>query len=192
MKTNKHELKLFNAEIMKQSDELYFHFLSVPSYSDDLKNLFDLSIAQIWNGIDGDEELEIVKLELKNWMESKAKDPNKKCGFVAEFLCHSYLIKLDFEQHFLFKNLEETKSMKKGFDGLYQLNEEIWIYESKSTLPTTVTANHNSNISEAFNDIKKKISVKKLNSDQKPIDPWTNAISHASQIQVKPNMTLIQ
>ena len=40
--------------------------------------------------------------------------------------------------------------MKKGFDGLYLKDNEILLYESKSTLPTTGKKSHNSDISEAY------------------------------------------
>lgn len=191
METSVKKTKLFNSYILKKTEKLWFHFLNISSYTEDIKKLFDNSIAQILNGIEGDPDIELAKIEFKNWLISKENDQLKRCGFVAEFLCHVYLSQLEFQQHFLFRNLEETKSMKKGFDGLYQLKEEIWIYESKSSLHTTKDANHNSNISEAYNDIKNKLSGKKLDSQGQPIDPWTNAISHASQIQIKPDKTLI-
>lgn len=126
---------------------------------------------------------------MQNWFYKK--DENKKAGFVAEFFCHLYMKELDFEQHFIFQNLEEQGSMKKGFDGLYQLNEEMWIYESKSSLSTTKVSNHNKNIGEAFHDIDKKLQGKKFDSNKKPISPWNNAVNHASLLQVNPNKTLI-
>ncbi len=112
-------------------------------------------------------------------------------ALLLSFFCHLYLNQNDFEQHFIFKNLEETNSMKKGFDGVYQSQDEIWLYESKSSLPDTEGATHNANISEAFNDINKNLNGKKIDSSKNPIDPWSNAINHASLLQVKPDMTLI-
>jgi hypothetical protein len=172
-----------------KKNKLSFHFINIEDYDSKLKESLDKGIASIWNGVLGDDDIEIVKIELQNWFYKK--DENKKAGFVAEFFCHLYMKQLDFEQHFIFQNLEEPGSMKKGFDGLYQLNEEMWIYESKSSLSTTKDSNHNKNIGDAFHDIDKKLQGKKLDSNKKPISPWSNAVKHASLLQVNPNKTLI-
>lgn len=177
------------SKICKVSETLSFHFLNIKEYDDDFKKLIDENISKICNGILGDSDIDIIKIELKRWFDGK--DDTKKCGFVAEFLCHLYMKQLNFEQHFLFRNLEETNSMKKGFDGVYMFQDEIWLYESKSTLHTTLNVKHNANIGEAFWDINKKLNGTKLDSKKNPIDPWTNAISHASLQQVNPNKTLI-
>jgi len=173
----------------KLSDNLYFHFLNIGDYDDDFKKLIDTNISSICNGVLGDSDIDIIKIELKRWFVGK--DESKKCGFIAEFFCHLYMKQLNFEQHFLFRNLEETNSMKKGFDGVYRYQDEIWLYESKSSLHTTLNATHNSNIGEAFRDINKKLNGTKLDTHKNPIDPWTNAISHASLQQINPNKTLI-
>ena len=77
--------------------------------------------------------------------------------------------------------------MKKGFDGLYMQTGEYWIYESKSTLPTTKDGTHNANVSEAYNDLKKKIEgVNHANN------PWKNAYSHVMNRAIKENATLSQ
>jgi hypothetical protein len=88
--------------------------------------------------------------------------------------------------------LEDKGSMKKGFDGLYQMDNEMWLYESKSSLPTTISANHNSNISEAYNDIKSKLKGTKTNNNGNPISPWDNAVNHALIANIDHNKTLIQ
>lgn len=182
--------KVFNAHVVEIiSNKLSFHFINIENYDGRFKKIMDESITSIWNGVLGDDDLEVVKLELKNWFVDK--DYKKKAGFIAEFFCHLYMKFLKYEQHFIFQNLEEQGSMKKGFDGLYQLNNEMWLYESKSSLHTTTSANHNSNIGEAFHDIDKKLQGKKLDQHGNPISPWRNAVSHASQVQVNPSMTLI-
>jgi hypothetical protein len=180
--------KLISKEC-KISDKLSFHFLSIRDYDDNFKKLIDENISSICNGILGDNDIDIIKIELKRWFDGK--DNSKKSGFVAEFFCHLYMKQLNFEQHFLFRNLEETNSMKKGFDGVYVFQDEMWLYESKSSLSTTLDATHNSNIGEAFRDINKKLNGTKLDIKKNPIDPWTNAINHASLQQVNPNKTLI-
>lgn len=186
MESNPFDIRLINIK----KNKLNFHFINIEDYSDELINFLDNSVASIWNGILGDTDIELVKIELQNWFYKK--DENKRAGFVAEFFCHLYMKQLNFEQHFVFQNLEEQGSMKKGFDGLYQLDNEMWIYESKSSLSTTNTANHNANIGEAFHDIDKKIKGKKLNSNNQPISPWSNALFHSSLAQVNIDETLIE
>lgn len=182
-------MKKLESHIIKVSDKLSFHFLDIEDYDSDFINMIDNYILSICNGVLGDNDIEMLKKELKRWFQDK--DSTKIIGFIAEFFCHLYLNQNNFEQHFIFKNLEETNSMKKGFDGVYQSEDNIWLYESKSSLPDTKDATHNANISEAFNDINKKINGTKLDSSKNPIDPWSNAINHASLLQVKPNITLI-
>lgn len=171
-------------------DKLSFHFINIEDYDEAFKEFINESITSIWNGILGDNDLDDVRIEIKNWFDGK--DNKKKAGFIAEFFCHLYMKSLGYEQHFIFQNLEEQGSMKKGFDGLYQLNNEMWLYESKSSLHTTENASHNSNIGEAYNDIDKKIQGKKLDSNNNPISPWSNAMYHASLSQVKQDKSLIE
>ncbi len=185
-------MKKLESKIINVSNELSFHFLNLENYDDNIKKLIDENIASIWNGILGDNDIDFVKIEILGWFDGKDKDQKKQCGFIAEFFCHLYLKQLDFEQYFLFQNLEEKGSMKKGFDGLYQFEEEIWLYESKSSLPDTLNANHNSNVGEAYNDIVKKITGNKLDIRKNPISPWSNALNHASLIQVNSEKTLIE
>lgn len=167
----------------KISDKLSLHFLNIGDYDDGFRKLIDENISSICNGILGDNDIDIIKIELKRWFDGK--DASKKSGFVAEFFFHLYMKQLNFEQHFLFRNLEETNSMKKGFDGVYRFQDEIWLYESKSSLHTTLDATHNSNIGEAFRDINKKLNGSKLDIKKNPIDPWTNAINHANDNETK-------
>lgn len=178
------------SHIVNKTDKLSFHFLGIQDYDANFIKMLDNNICSICNGILGDEDLYIIKIELVRWFQDK--DEKKKIGFIAEFFCHLYLKQISFEQHFIFRNLEETNSMKKGFDGVYQNEDGIWLYESKSSLPSTSTATHNSNIGEAFNDIKKKINGTKTDASGNPTDPWSNAIHHAGLMSVKPDKTLIQ
>jgi len=172
------------------SENLKIHYLDIGDYDDNIIMAIKNNISKICNGIAGDKDIDVLKIEIRNWFVGK--DEAKKHGFIAEFFCHLYLNQLDFKQHFLFKNLEETKSMKKGFDGLYQFENEIFLYESKSSLSTTTTATHNSNIGEAYRDLRDKLNGSKLDAHGNPIDLWSNAVNHASLQQVNPNKTLIQ
>ena len=99
-------------------------------------------------------------------------EEEKKVGAIAEFFIHLYLKINKYEQYCLFQNLEEDKSFKKGFDGLYAINNEKWLVESKST--EKIDKRHHSKISEAYNDLNKKVTGKESNN------PWKNAYNHAS------------
>ena len=185
---------LFAATIINVNgdDKLIFHFLNIEDYNEPFKELIDKYIVSIYDNTFNNEEMQLVKEQLKEWFKEKKSDENKKSGFVAEFICHLYINQLNYEQHFLFKNLEEQGSMKKGFDGLYKMNDEMWLYESKSSLSTTSSANHNSNISDAYNDMKAKLKGTKTNKNGNPISPWDNAVNHAIVASVDNNKTLIQ
>ena len=171
------------------SESLIIHFIDIGDYDNAIKEAIQNNISKICNGIAGDDDIEVLKIEMRNWF--LGKDDAKVCGFISEFFCHLYLNQLNFEQHFLFRNLEETRAMKKGFDGVYQFNNELFLYESKSTLPTT-DSTHNANIGEAYRDLRDKLNGSKLDSQGNPLDPWANAVHHASLQQIDPDKSLIQ
>lgn len=177
---------MFGRYKIKVSDKITLHFISIETYSPRLKQYIEENIYQIWNGdnetIESINDIKITKTELKNLLEKKT--DLQKNGIVSEFICHLYLRANKFKQHFLFSNLEE-KGMKKGFDGLYGINDEFYIYESKSSLETTLTATHNSNISEAYNDLKKKIEGSNTTNN-----PWKNAYHHSTLRSVNFNDTI--
>ena len=177
---------MFGRYKIKISDKITFHFVNIDSYTPKLKNYIEKNIHQIWNGdnevIESKNDIRIAKAELKNLINKKS--ALQKNGIVSEFICHLYLRANKFNQHFLFSNLEE-KGMKKGFDGLYGINNEFYIYESKSSLETTHDATHNANISEAYNDLKKKIEGSNTTND-----PWKNAYHHSTLRSVNFNDTI--
>ncbi len=186
-------MSVFNVQVINvNTNKLVFHFINIEDYDVSFKKLIDNYIVSIYDSTFDDKDILLVKQQLKEWFEEKKSDENKKAGFVAEFICHLYINQLDYEQHFLFNNLEEQGSMKKGFDGLYQRDDEMWLYESKSSLPTTISANHNSNISEAYHDIRDKLQGKKTTKSNNPISPWNNAVKHAEIAKIDDNETLIQ
>ncbi|ALR29289.1 hypothetical protein ATE47_01515 [Chryseobacterium sp. IHB B 17019] len=170
------------------NDKSVLHFISIENYSAELIERICAEVGKIWNGdLDGEDDLDLIKAELRELFDGKS--DKQKHGLVSEFICHLYLRSSGYEQHFLFRNLEE-KGMKKGFDGLYILDDYYWLYESKSTLPTTAGASHNANISEAYNDLKKK--VEGTYDETKKNNPWKNAYSHAANRAIKENATLSQ
>lgn len=167
---------MFGRYKIKITDKITLHFLSIDNYSERLQRYIESNIHQIWNGdnetIESAEDIKIVKTELLSLLEKKS--DVQKIGIVSEFICHLYLRANNYDQHFLFRNLEE-KGMKKGFDGLYLIGNDFFIYESKSSLESTTDATHNGNISEAYHDLRKKIEG--INDTN---DPWRNAYNHAS------------
>ena len=62
----------FNTKVLViKKDKLTFHFINMDNYDDVFKKFINVSIASIWNGVFGDDDLEVVKLELKNWFVNK-------------------------------------------------------------------------------------------------------------------------
>lgn len=178
-------MNIFNETIIYVNKKVSFNFLNIENYNNDLIKLIESEIGFIRNGDLNDEELKDVKRRIKIWIDRKKKDERAKNGFIAEFICHLYLRQNRFEQYSLFKNLEE-RGPKKGFDGLYVLNNEMWLVESKST--TVLTNTHNSEINKAYKDIKTKLESSEENVGVN--DPWENAKHH---IQIaNPNKTLIE
>ena len=135
------------------------------------------NIVSICEGNSGT-DLEITKIRLRDYL--KKKELNQRIGAIAEFYIHLFLKFLGYKQNFLFLNLEEN-SIKKGFDGYFSFNGEEWIVESKSGIDVT----HKAKVSEAYRDLKKKITTKEKNN------PWHNAYNHASLIDVGADKTVI-
>lgn len=177
---------MFGRYKIKLDERVTFHFLNLEDYSPRLLAYIEQNIHYIWNGdneaMESLEDLKVTKQELLDTIKNKVQE--QKIGWVAEFICHLYIRANAFKQHFLFSNLEE-KGMKKGFDGLYLKDDLFFILESKSSLESTTTATHNSNISEAYNDLKKKIEgVNPTNN------PWKNAYNHANSRSINYNDTI--
>lgn len=144
-----------------------------------MKIELDKYITEIWeentNGKNSDVKKQILKYlgEMQN---------DKKIGVIAEFFIHIYLKMNKYEQYCLFQNMEEDRSFKKGFDGVYSIKNENWLVESKST--EKIEKKHHSKILEAYTDLNKKVTGKESNN------PWKNAYNHASSrdLQVPDNV----
>lgn len=174
---------MFRCNTYTISDKITFNFLNIEDYPPQLIAEIDDKLGRIWNGdLDADvSNISIIKSQLKSLFYQKSEA--QKHGIIAEFICHLYLRSIGYDQYFLFQNLEEG-SMKKGFDGLYVRSNDYWLFESKCTLPTTKGGEHNSNIGEAYRDLKKKIETKVDN------DPWNNAYNHTMHRAIPENKTL--
>lgn len=159
----------FIVDVYEVEDSKVILILDITDMSKELEEKIDQYIIQIWEGnTDGD--ISYVKKEILKYLGEISEE--KKIGAIAEFFIHLYLKMNGYDQYCLFQNLEEDKSFKKGFDGLYALDNENWLVESKSTESTDVK--HHSKILEAYNDLKNKVEGKSLNN------PWKNAYNHAN------------
>lgn len=122
----------------------------------------------------------------KNLYKNYSKDLSTvKTGAIAEFFMHIFLSKKGFHQECKFLNLEDINGIKKGFDGVYSYNEELWISESKSGDSMSIGINHQSKINEAYRDLEDKFSSKTDNN------PWENAYNHANNIDINTTDTLL-
>ncbi len=151
------------------------HVVDIEDLDDGLKRCFDAKFIKICEGNSGT-DLSLVKLRLRKFLGTK-RGKTTELGAISEFIVHQYLNEIGFEPQFLYFNLEE-QSIKKGFDGYYVLDEEEWIFESKSGSINTKTISHPSKIREAYLDLKDKVGGKAKNN------PWQNAYQHANLIDV--------
>lgn len=165
---------LFNVTLFSE-DNITISVFDVEELSDELKCFIDDNIHQICLGEPGD--LSCVKLDLRDRINGW-NDDNKKIGSIAEFFVHLYLKHEGYQQECLFFNLEE-RSLKKGFDGVYSIGEQLWFVESKSGFISTSGVTHASKIREAYNDVKTKITTGVSNN------PWLNAYNHARVVKTK-------
>ena len=132
-----------------------------------LEKYIENYMSEIVRGAIFSNELEIAKKEIIDLMSKKTDLQN--IGLVGEFFMHVVLRYIGFTQQSVFNNLEES-SLKKGFDGLYSIGNELWISESKSGFSQGLL--HKSKITEALNDLKEKLTGRSNNN------PFRNALYH--------------
>jgi len=167
--------QIFDAECRDLGNGNHLHFINIPSLDNGISALIDSSIVSICEGA-AETSLATIKQRLISFLATK-RGSTLEMGAIAEFFGHLYLNEIGFTQEFLFLNLEEG-SIKKGFDGYYSLDDETWIYESKSGSSATQGISHKSKIAAAYADLKDKICGNAKNN------PWQNAYNHASHIDV--------
>lgn len=141
------------------------YHLILSDYKEILK-IVDDEIVNIY-GLNYGYSLNIIKKSIYNNIKNKS--DKQKYGICAEFFMHLFLKTLGYKQKFVFSNLEEN-SMKKGFDGFYELNKNFWIAESKCAIKANLK--HKDKINEALKDIDTKVSNTNGNN------PWENAYNH--------------
>lgn len=148
----------------------FLHVIEIESISDALAKLIDEKIRIVTEG-NTDTDISLIKKRLYDFLQRKKNTTIEK-GAVAEFMIHIYMNVAGFKQEFIFWNLEE-RSIKKGFDGYYTMNNEEWILESKSGSASVSGNSHISKFGEAYKDLEKKIK------DAEGNNPWRNAYTHA-------------
>jgi hypothetical protein len=126
--------------------------------------------------------LALVKTKIKSFLKKKRKS-NQEIGAIAEYFVHLFLRDRGLKPQSLITNLEEN-SLKKGFDGLYILEKEEWLCESKSGSLMTAGVCHTSKVKEAYKGLQNKISGKD------PNNPWQNAMYHAKVLNA--NQSLVK
>lgn len=168
---------MLNAQYKSITANHYLHVIDIEEINVETKRLLDKHLISICEG-ESDSELPLVKKRLTSFLESKKEDT--QMGAVAEFLVHLYLNQLKFKQEFLFFNLEEN-SIKKGFDGLFSKDSEIYLIESKSGSILSKDISHKSKITSAYSDLEKYVSGKSKKGNN---NPWKNAYNHACHCDV--------
>lgn len=179
------------AQIENISDDITFHFLHIDCIDENIANLIEDTIVRICRWPDfWEEDKRDIKNTLIEKINSKKWD-KLELGLVSEFFIHLYLNYRGLSQEFLYFNLEDQWWIKKWFDGVYSLGEDIWLMESKSWYFTTQSISHKNKIKEAYDDLSKKVSWRSTNTQWIKINPWYNAWNHAKTASSE-NKTLFQ
>lgn len=160
-----------------QENKIELHIINIRELTDEIKNIFDNFLVKICHG-NSDSTINDVKKELKNFFEGKSDKIIR--GALAELLVHIYLNSNEFKQEFLFFNLEEN-SIKKGFDGYFSKGGEEFIVESKAGTSSSQGSTHKNKLQTAYSNLKDYVEG---TSKKGKNNPWHNAYSHASHIDV--------
>jgi len=162
----------------KITEGAILYMINIENLDMAIKSLIDTSLVNICKG-DRKTKIETVKKQLSDYLKAKG-DSALLTGSIAEFFIHLFLNQENFQQNFLYFNLEEG-SIKKGFDGYYTKNNNQWILESKSGLYSAKNMiTHPAKINEAYKGLKNKIE-----GQDSVNNPWENAYNHASHTDVK-------
>jgi len=164
-----------NPVILSIEENVNLHIVELKEIDEEIKKIIDKTIIMITHG-PRKIKLNLVKKKINNFL-AKKKDTTLESGAIAEFFIHLYLRTQNYKQECLFHNLEESGSIKKGFDGYYTKDKFEWIMESKSVkIDETNLQSHKSNIKNAYKDLNSKIMGDVTNN------PWDNAIHHMRNV----------
>lgn len=171
--------EIIEKKISDSIDLLYFDVENL----EDVSSYLDGQIVQIYSGVLSESTIEDVKKSFKILFETKLKNIKWVYGAVGEFFAHLLLNHKGFKQNFLFQNLEE-RSIKKGFDGLYSIDDVLWLMESKSGEGNAINK-HVEKVKDASRDLKNKVD-----GSARFRNPWRNAYHHASHMDVGTEKTV--
>ncbi len=161
------------------SENIILHFLHIEEIDEEIDRIIQNSIVRICEWERDDLDINIVKNGLKERLQNK-RWTDLEIWLVSEFFIHLYLNYIWLRQECLYKNLEESISIKKWFDWLYSdSNHEIWLVESKSWNITTQHVSHKAKINEAYKDLSNKVSWNSTWGWEHVINPRENAYYHA-------------
>lgn len=167
-------------------NEIEILVANIDNLSQDEKDFIKSNLVEIAKGSGSTYSVNTIANKLYSNLFNKdgsLKSDDIISGFGAEFFLICILKDNNFEQCFCFRNLEEN-SAKKGFDGVYQKDGEVWISESKSSYARATHNNsHKTTIKRAYDGINNQLLGRTSN------DPWENAANHA--LSSKSSTTLV-
>ena len=167
--------EVFNVYTEFKSENLEISIFEVKELNADIQQCLDDNLITICEGKNSCSNISIIKKRIIKLFDGK--DEKWKMGAIAEFFIHLYMNLIGYTQDCLFLNLEEN-SIKKGFDGYYNFEEEHWIMESKSGSILSKSISHKSKLNEAIIDLKDKFEGHSKNN------PWQEAYNHACHCDV--------
>lgn len=166
---------MFNINTENVNDNLQISIFEVKELNSDTQQYLDENLISICEGEHSFSDIDSVKRRIVKLFDGKNRE--WKMGAIAEFFVHLYMNLTGYTQDCMFFNLEEN-SIKKGFDGYYNLHSNQWVMESKSGSILTANISHKSKVKEAVTDLKDKFEGRATNN------PWQNAYNHASHCDV--------
>ena len=161
---------MFNQYIKEFDNNNAFVYFEIHDYGSDLIKHINKRISNL--SLYSEDDLEEVKKDILRALLDKKKF-KPKMGMVAEFFTQLFLDFQGFDSKYFFLNLEED-SYKKGFDGVFVKNSNMWIMESKSGSIDSIVSTHNDKIRKAYKDLDDKFSGKFQQN------VWRNAFNHAA------------
>lgn len=169
---------MFNVHTEFINDNLQISIFEVKELNADIRQCLDENLIAICEGEHSLSDIVIVKKRIvKLFKEKSKKNNNWVMGAIAEFFIHLYMNLTGYSQDCMFFNLEEN-SIKKGFDGYYNLEDTHWVMESKSGSILTDNISHKGKVKEAITDLTDKFEGRAKNN------PWQNAYNHACHCDV--------
>lgn len=166
----------YKNEYQVENNLIPIDIIQIKGLNEVLRETINKKIALICAG-DSKLDIELIKIRIRRLFRDK--NINQQMALISEFFVHLIINLKEYEQKSLFFNNEDERQLKKGFDGFYIKNNEIWIMESKSGSINTKGISHYRKVREAINDLNNKFS------DNSNNNPWANAFAHAAIVGVR-------